>query len=191
MSFVSRASAIDIIIGPMFSGKTTELHRRLNICSDADLNVIYINSEVDTRASTISTHNKSLSQNPKITYTKSVHLIDMIEICKKYDIIGIDEAQFFDDLVAFCRLMCETYHKKVIVCGLSGDFKRQPFGEILNLIPMCDSLTKTESFCTNCLKTGKEMIPALFSKRITSSDSKILVGGVGEYIPTCRKCFLL
>lgn len=189
MSFVTRNPSIDLIIGPMFSGKTTELHRRLNICKNASFSVIYINSVVDTRAEFFSTHNSTLKQNNEIKYVKAQTLTNLVDECKGYDVIGIDEAQFFPDLILFCRTMCEEYKKKVIVCGLNSDFKRHPFGEILSLVSICDTITKVESFCSSCRKDGGEMVPAIFSKRIMRSENTILVGGTGEYIPVCRSCY--
>jgi thymidine kinase len=190
MSFVTQTPSVDIIMGPMFSGKTTELHRRLNICADADLRVIYINSDIDVRADVLSTHNITLKQNSRIKYTKTKLLKDMEEECEHYDIIGVDEAQFFPDLVEFCQKICETRGKKVIVCGLNCTFKREVFGQLIFLIPLCDSITKMDSFCSLCRKSKNAMVPALFSKRIIDSDSTILVGGAGQYIPVCRSCFL-
>jgi thymidine kinase len=189
MDFISVLPSIDIIIGPMFSGKTTELHRRINICVDAGYKVVYINSNTDTRADDLSTHNTTLKKSEKITYLKTVNLVDVIDECKKADIIGIDEAQFFPDLITFSKTMCESFMKKVIVSGLNGDFKREPFGQIISLITLCDTITKLNPFCMVCRKEHFTMTPALFSKRLVKSDSVVLVGGNSEYIPVCRKCF--
>ena len=187
MTFFDIKPSIDIIFGPMFSGKTTELVRRLSILSEANLRVLYINSVIDTRGEIISTHNKSL--NPKINAIKldKLYLTD-IQI-DNYDIFGIDESQFFNGLKEFCLFISETKHKKVIVSGLNGDFKRSPFGEINDLIPFCDTITKLYPFCQPCRKMNV-LTEALFSKRITySSDNVIEVGASDLYIPTCRSCY--
>jgi thymidine kinase len=153
----SSSPSIDIIIGPMFSGKTTEIFRRLVIFSDAKYSVLYINSNLDTRSELASTHNLSLKL-PDIKMVKTQKLLDAVSICESYDIIAIDEGQFFEDLVDFCILVCETYKKKVIVGGLNGDYRRSAFGKINDLVPICDSITKLYPFCKNCIekqpKTG-------------------------------------
>jgi thymidine kinase len=190
MDFISILPSIDIIIGPMFSGKTTELHRRLNICADAGYKVVYINSNIDTRAEYLSTHNSTLKKSDNLRYLKTDKLIDIIDDCKQGDIIGIDEAQFFPDLIDFSKVLCETFMKKIIVSGLNADFKRKPFGEIIDLITICDTVTKLNPFCMPCRKTKNKMTPALFSKRINKENSTIFVGGSYDYVPVCRECYL-
>jgi len=190
MDFLSVSPSIDIIIGPMFSGKTTELHRRLNICADAEYVVLYINSIKDTRAELISTHNSTLKNSELIQYVKTDNLLDIeSNICMSADVIGIDEAQFFPDLFAFAKEMCETFGKKVIVSGLNGDFNRRPFGQVIDLITISDTITKLNPFCMQCRKTKNTMTPALFSKRICTETDILLIGGKTQYIPTCRACY--
>lgn len=189
MDFITVLPSIDVIIGPMFSGKTTELHRRLNICVDAGYKVVYVNSSIDVRADNLSTHNSTLNKSDKIRYIKTDSLMDVVRDCNEGDVIGIDEAQFFPDLLEFCKEMCETFSKKVIVSGLNGDFKRQPFGKIMDLIPLCDTITKLNPFCMTCRSEKNVMRPALFSKRIVKEDDVVLVGGSSQYIPVCRSCY--
>lgn len=184
--------SIDLIIGPMFSGKTTELFRRLTIFLDATFSLIYINSILDTRNEDVaSSHNSSLTLKlPGLTMLKIDSLMSVVESCKAYDIIVIDEGQFFPDLKAFCLVMSETCKKKVIVAGLNGDFQRNPFGQINDLIPVCDNITKLYPFCKKCIEK-KILKHALFSKRTNTSNSDvILVGNKTEYIPVCRSCYI-
>ena len=190
MELVNNNSSIDIIIGPMFSGKTTELIRRLSISSEAGYKVLYINSVLDVRGKGVfSTHNDTLSTTIKIDMMKTKNLEDLITQCNSYDVIGIDEAQFFKDLKFFCIQVAEGYGKKVIVSGLNGDFERNPFGEINDLITHCDTITKLNSFCRLCCKKGV-MNPGLFSKRMDiNSKEQVVVGDKDLYIPVCRKCF--
>ena len=98
------------------------------------------------------------------------------------NIILIDEAQFFKDLVEVKELV-DSYHKQVYVFGLDGDFKRNKFGQILDLIPHCDSVEKITANCTLCDN------PAIFSCRIINSDQQILIGSSESYQPLCRKCY--
>jgi len=164
--------------------------RRLNICSEAKYKVLYINSIIDDREDReFSTHNKSLKLSDGIDFVKTKNLFDIVEEVVKYDIIGIDEAQFYPDLKDFCLLLSEHYNKKLIIAGLNGDFERKPFGQINDLITFCDSVTKLSPFCFTCREENGVMRPALFSKRLGQSKQTILVGKNETYIPVCRKCY--
>jgi thymidine kinase len=194
MELLSNTNSIDIIIGPMFSGKTTELVRRLTICAQAGLKVLVLNSSLDSRSAEV----LSCHSNEKITFTSSLitskkvqNLFEVVDLVENFNVIGIDEAQFFTDLIPF-TLFCseEKFQKKVIICGLNGDFERKSFGDILNLIPLCDNITKLSSFCQKCSLHRKVIVPALFSKRIDSDEKKtIVIGNNHQYIPVCRKCY--
>jgi thymidine kinase len=190
MNFLSVRNTIDIIFGPMFSGKTSELVNRLNIFTVAGYKVLYINSSFDTRGETFSTHNSSITNmHTDIKQIKTTKLMNLLDV-NTYDIIGIDEAQFFEDLTDFSLMVCEVLKKKVIVSGLNGDFNRQSFGKILELIPYCDTVTKLYPFCALCRDIRGEMNPALFSKRLTKEQEKIVIGKEEKYLPVCRECYL-
>ena len=108
-------AGIDIITGPMFSGKTTELCRRLNILQTLGLKCVYINSNVDNRSvKNFSTHNKMLNKISFDSYKlKDIHLLKQIGM--NYDVIGIDEIQFFKNIVGVIIDLVETHGKKIIV----------------------------------------------------------------------------
>ena len=143
-------NGIDLIIGPMYSAKTTELIRRLTIYAELGLKVLYINSGLDDRDTKegefFSTHTPTLQftslDSAKITSIKTQRLNDILISACSFDIIGIDEAQLFSDLKIFTISLVERYNKKVIIAGLNGDFRREPFGDILNMIPLCDNISK-------------------------------------------------
>ena len=102
------------------------------------------------------------------------------------DVIAIDEAQFIPDLVPFCTDAADMHRKKIIVAGLDGDFKRNRFGAVLDLLPLCDSVTKLAGVCGECV--GR---PALFSMRIAvDKNTQELVGGSDLYKPVCRACYV-
>jgi thymidine kinase len=192
-------NSIDLIIGPMYSAKTTELIRRLTIYADLGLKVLYINSGLDDRDTKqgefFSTHNPTLQftslDAAKIASVKTQRLGDIFKNACLFDIIGIDEAQLFVDLKSFTLGLVERYNKKVIIAGLNGDFKREPFGDILNMIPFCDNITKLNPYCQLCSqKFPKVLKQAPFTKRLSSSLETIIIGGKGTYIPVCRDCFL-
>ena len=177
------SSRIEIILGCMFSGKSTELLRRCNRYSAIDKNVLLINHSKDTRTdNSIKTH-----RNEKQYATKTNSLVSLINTkdFKEADIIGIDEAQFFTDLYDFV-VSAEKYNKIIIIAGLDGDFNRKPFGQLLECIPLCDSVEKL----TAMDMTSKDGTPAIFTKRIVNNDSLVLVGSKESYMAVSRKNYL-
>ena len=140
ISIQSSCGYIDLILGPMFSGKTSYLLRELLIFSKMGSNVLYINHSLDNRSEeSFSTHNPMIEKDRIISsldMTKTDNLEKVYEMSKGYDIIGIDEAQFFKGLRSYVIDMSEKYGKRVIVASLSGNFKRELFGETVELIPL-------------------------------------------------------
>jgi thymidine kinase len=97
----------------------------------------------------------------------------------------VNEGQFFHDIVEFTTEMVEEQHKKVYICGLDGDFKREKIGKLLDLVPLCDKVTKLRALCGKC----KDGTHAPFSFRNTSSTEQVLIGSDDIYVPLCRKCY--
>ena len=95
----------------------------------------------------------------------------------------VNEAQFFSDLEEFVKKLLNK-NKKIYICGLDGDFKCKKFGTILDLIPLCDKVTKLSSLCSIC----KDGTPGIFSKRLSLEEEQTVVGS-SNYIPVCRKCY--
>ena len=172
-----QSSGLHLIIGPMFSGKTTELLRVAKRLQSINLKVLLLNYHEDTRYSTseMSTHDR---ESLPCTFVKDLNKIELL--AKEYGIICINEAQFFEGLVLFCKEQLKL-NKTLYVCGLDGDYKQEKFGEILNLVPLCDTITKLHAFCKVC-KNGTK---AHFTKRLTEHNEQKLIG-VDEYIPVCR-----
>jgi thymidine kinase len=182
---------LDIIIGPMFSGKSVTLLQKLLVSAELGLKVLYINHTFDNRSEHIfSTHHPFLT-------IKKYDNIDFISINslrgirkEDYDVIGIDEGQFFDEtLIEFCKIHVEKYKKHVIVVGLDSNYKREKFGHILDLVPLADSIKKLRPYCKDC---GVDQCKALFSYKYTSlpSRNEVDIGGKDKYKPLCRKCYL-
>ena len=177
---------IDIIMGGMFSGKSSELIKIINRYKVLNKKLLIVNHLIDKRynENCITTHNqiteKCISTNnlsllktdPKFNYFGS-------------DVIVIEEAQFFHDLYEFVKSAAEIDNKIVIVAGLDGDSNRNSFGEILKLIPISDTVIKLSALCILC-KDGKI---ANFSKRIIDNNEQICVGS-DEFIPVCRYHYL-
>ena len=176
---------LELIIGNMFSGKSTELIRRINIEKSISKKILVINYIGDNRYSSnsISTHDHT-----KINCLKLEKLLDFNEnMLSSYDSIFIDEAQFFTDLYKFVLNAVDNHHKHVVVCGLDGDINRNIFGEIIKLIPICDSLIKLHAYCNKC----NDGTLAPFTKKINNDISLIDIGGSDKYIPVCRYHFNL
>lgn len=188
----SKCGFLDIIIGPMFSGKTNYILKELTVFSIMGSKVLYINHSLDNRsASLFSTHNPLLKYDDikGISLIKTDNLYDLSELCSNFLVIAIDEAQFFSNLKDFVMDLVEKKGKRVIVAGLSGDFNRNSFGGIFELISYCDRITKLSSFCKVCAY-DKKIKDAHFSHKKCKSDTNISVGGEDDYIPLCRECYI-
>jgi len=184
MDYSNRGGYLEIILGPMFSGKTTRLleiyHRRYN--KDTN-NIKVINYMEDKRYhdSMLSTHDKNMI--PCIFANKISDVCNSTEL-STIDVILINEGQFFDDLYDSTLELVEKYNKEVYICGLDGDFKRLKFGSILDLIPICDKVIKLQANCVRCNRL------AIFSKRLTDEESQVVIG-TSNYAPMCRNCYNL
>jgi len=184
---------LEIISGPMFSGKTSKLMEIYNQCLFCNIPVVVINHVEDVRyhESMLSTHDKNM-----IPCVQTKHLSkiwnyshddywDAIQIrAREAQVILINEAQFFDDLYVCVESMLQS-NKKVYIAGLDGDFERKQFGQLLGLIPLCDKFIKLKSLCSIC-KNGKK---AIFSLRLTREKTQKIIGS-DNYIPVCRKCYI-
>lgn len=174
---------IDIILGPMFSGKSTELLRRCGRLSSIGKKILYINHSYDSRTDdAIQTHNKV-----KVSAIKLSELCNVpCELYTEADVIGIDEAQFFGDLYKFI-IQCEKDGKSVIISGLDGDSERKPFGQILECIPLCDTVVKLSAM-DMIDKDGSE---AIFSMRLNKKDaSQVCIGAEDRYAAVSRKNYI-
>ena len=177
---------LEIILGCMYSGKTSRLVEIYKQCNLYNISVCVINHSIDNRYDTefLSTHDQI-----KIPCMKANKLFDVWDKNNDLDKINlsnailINEGQFFSDLEEFVKKMLSA-GKKVYVCGLDGDYERKKFGQILDLIPLCDKVTKLTSLCGMC----KNGTLGIFSKRITSEQIQTVVG-CDNYIPVCRSCY--
>ncbi|XP_014523669.1 thymidine kinase a [Vigna radiata var. radiata] len=173
---------VHVIVGPMFAGKTTALLRRIKSELNAARNVVMLKSSKDTRYAidSVVTHDGI-----KFPCWALPNLLSFREkyghaAYQKLDVIGIDEAQFFEDLYEFCCKAADEDGKTVIVAGLDGDYLRRSFGSVLHIIPLADSVTKLTARCELC---GKR---AFFTLRKTEDQETELIGGADMYMPVCR-----
>ena len=179
---------LELIIGPMFSGKSTELIKHANRYISIGKNVLAINHKINNRygSSKITTHDNKVFENCIIIdKLADVHRFYRQQF-NESDIIIIEELQFFKDGFDFIKKTVDTTGKTVITAGLSGDFIREAFGDVLKLIPYADSLTQLSAYCKKC---GDGTL-ANFTKRSINDNNVILVGTSSQYEAVCRKHYL-
>lgn len=191
---------LEIILGPMYASKTSRLVEIYKQCQFCNIPVAVINHAIDNRYDDelLSTHDKikipcikteklfDIWVNP-ISLEETINDIPRIKDKFKVassKVILINEGQFFPDLLEFVVELL-NHRKEVYICGLDGDFERKKFGQILDLIPLCDKVEKLTSLCSIC-KNGTK---GIFSMRLTNEKEQTIVGSE-NYIPVCRGCYL-
>lgn len=199
MSEQRKSGYLEIVLGSMYSGKSTRLVEIYNQCIFCNISVTVINHSIDNRYDDelLSTHDKIKIPCIKterlfdiwidpVNMEENVALIPRIKDKFKVatsDVILINEGQFFPDLEEFVTCLLNE-NKQIYVCGLDGDFERKKFGQILDLIPLCDKVYKLTSLCSLC-KNGNK---GIFSMRLTGEKEQTVVGS-DNYIPVCRSCY--
>jgi thymidine kinase len=180
---MSDTGYLKIILGCMYSGKTSSLIRIYKYNKIAGIKTEVINYIDDNRYDPVkmSTHDGI-----KIDCLKFKNLNELFDkesdLIEKTDSFIINEGQFFNDLYDVVNKLVNEYNKVVYVGGLDGDFKMKKFGQILDLIPISDSVEKLTAICSLCKKK------AAFTKRITKETVQTMIGGADKYIPVCRNC---
>ncbi|TSD67767.1 thymidine kinase [Inquilinus sp. KBS0705] len=172
--------SIEVICGSMFSGKTEELIRRVNRARIAKVNVEIFSPVADTRYDKSALVSHNLNSIPSKAIANPAEILSLAD---DIQVVGIDEAQFFDDTLPEVCLTLADKCIRVIVAGLDMDFKGRPFGPIPVLMAIADSVTKLHAVCVKC---GK---PALHSYRLVPNESRILLGEKESYEARCRTCF--
>jgi thymidine kinase len=175
-----RSGWIEVICGCMFSGKTEELIRRLNRALIAKQKVEIFKPVIDTRYhdTKIVSHNKNTIRSTAVNFAN-----DIILLAGDCDIVGIDEAQFFDEaIVDVCNTLANQ-GKRVIVAGLDMDFEGKPFGPMPYLLAVAEFVTKVHAICA---QTGQL---ASFSYRLSENDQQVMLGEVGQYEARSREAF--
>jgi thymidine kinase len=177
----ARLGWIEVICGSMFSGKTEELIRRLKRARIAKLRVEIYKPQLDTRydITNVVSHDAHSIQSTPVQSASQILLMS-----HDVDVVGIDEAQFFDDELAHvCNTLANT-GIRVIAAGLDMDYLGKPFGPMPALIATAEYVTKVHAICMNCGDL------ALYSHRIIRDDSLVVLGEKDIYEPLCRKCYL-
>ena len=170
---------IEVICGSMFSGKTEELISRIKK-SGKSYRVFKPETDTRNKKNKIESHNKV-----EIEATTIKNISDILKIKTKYEIIGIDEAQFFSDqIIVVCNLLANQ-GIRVIIAGLDMDYSGKPFGPMPFLMAIAEQVTKLHAICD---ETGE---PALYSYRKIENSETIMIGEKKEYIPLSRKAYIL
>ena len=170
---------IELILGPMFSGKSTRLIetiRKSVFKNKKSIMIKFIGDQRYTKKSEVVTHDLI-----KYDSIDCKNLGDSFDTLIKYDIIGIDEGQFFPDLVEISEKLA-SLNKTVIIAALNGDFRMEPFPVIARIISKADKIKLLKAYCFNCHKDAK------FSLRIVQSNETVLIGAGEAYKPACREC---
>lgn len=196
MTSLNNIGYLELIVGPMFSGKTKRLIEIYNVNSlklEAS-EIIVVNYCQDKRYSNdkLSSHDKEMIDCTMVNELSEIAKIVGVpkeEVIKNEKFINaklilINECQFFNDIVEWVTTALNVYKKRLYICGLDGDFNRKLFGNWLNLVPLCDKITKNVSCCEYC-----ENYSGIFTHRKIKDDRQFLIGSKDIYIPLCRMCY--
>ncbi len=171
---------IEVICGSMFSGKTEELIRRMRRAQFANQKVEIFKPRIDVRYSEeeVVSHNANSIRSTPVESPQNILLLS-----SDVEVVGIDEAQFFDQsIVEVCRQLADS-GVRVIVAGLDMDFLGKPFGSMPELMATAEYVTKVHAICVRCGNLAHH------SHRLSADDAQVLLGEKETYEPICRHCF--
>jgi thymidine kinase len=176
--------SLKIIVGCMYSGKSSEIIREYKRLQSIEKNVLLINHKLDVRY----TENSICSHDKVSANSLSIDCLQEIpdSFLETYEYIIIDESQFFQDLFEFVTENVDNCQRNIIVVGLNGDSNRSNFGDIYRLYPMADDIVLLKALCSVC----KDGTNAIFSKKIIDSSNQTDIGSSDKYIAVCRNCYL-
>ncbi len=172
---------IEVVCGSMFSGKTEELIRRIKRAKIANLNVRIFKPKMETRYDKVKvvSHDDNYVDSFPVESSKEI-----LKWCDDMEVIGIDEAQFFDDDLPFVCNELANANKRVIVAGLDMDYMAKPFGKMPELMAMAEYVTKVHAICMQCGSVAQ------YSYRFSKSGNQVLLGEKDQYEPRCRICYV-
>ena len=177
---------LELFVGPMYSGKTSkllDLYKKYTFCN---IPTLVINYAEDKRYSDtmLSNHNKEMIPCINV-YTLSAinNNNNLYKLYSNASIVLINEAQFFEDIVEWVTNALNIDKKNIYLSGLDGDFKRNKFGNWLDLIPLCDNITKCKAYCSIC-----KLNDAIFTHRISKETQQKVIGN-DNYVALCRMCY--
>lgn len=176
----SAAGWIEIVCGPMFSGKTEELLRRINRAKIARQKVVVVKPSIDTRyhLTNVVSHNKNETESIIVSSSDEI-----LQHCTQAEVVGIDEIQFFDEkITGICQHLANV-GLRVIAAGLDRDSQNQPFGPMPELLAAAEYVTKLQAICVVCGNL------AAYTYRKSHAQQTIFLGEHDHYEARCRKCY--
>ena len=185
---------LHLIVGPMFSGKSTELLRQIHRYRSIGCNVIVVNHALNSRYDSrgITTHDSGTAPEERCVVATRLGelLVPDSEAFKQYEraqIIFVEELQFFPDAHDVVRQIVEGTDKSVVAAGLTADYRREPFGDVLRLLPHADRVTHLRGLCCQC----RDGTPGAFTRRISGERQTTLVGAAEAYEVVCRRHYMM
>lgn len=184
--------SLELLIGPMFAGKSSAIQSIVRRHESMGWRVFVVTNSIDTRYSdtpAVVSHDRHVI--PATAVSRLMPLLETSDYSNSR-LVVIEEAQFFPDLVPFVRRVVDTDCKHCVVVGLDGDAERRPFGTVLDLVPMCDRVTKLTAMCKRCA----DGTPALFTfaaaaEAVAANEAGVpCVGSDDRYVPLCRRHYL-
>ncbi len=173
--------SIEVVCGCMFSGKTTELIRRIEVCQHAGQKVQVFNSSKDKRYAVRAIATHDLKTIEAVHVDKPEEILNLLK--KETEVVALDEVNFFSRDISNVALQIASMGKRVICCGLDLDYQAVPFESTARLLAVADNVTKLAARCTRC---GK---PATRTQRLVDVKARIYVGGADDYEARCADCF--
>ncbi len=179
---------LHLILGCMFAQKTTELLRRVRRYKSINYRVLVVNFIGDTRYGNecIASHDKEIEKAVCVEKLKSV---DHLVRSGNYDVIAIDEGQFFGDLFEYVTGWADELPIHIVISGLDGDSDRKPFGDMLRLIPHAEEVERLSAYCSQC-HDGTVGIYSKYFGATEKDENGVAIGGAESYRPVCRKHYL-
>jgi thymidine kinase len=180
---------ISLIIGCMFSQKTTELLRRIRRYKSINYKVLVVNFIGDTRYGNecIASHDKEIEKAACVDKLKS---IDHLVRSGDYNVIAIDEGQFFTDLHEYVSAWADELDVHIVISGLDGTSERESFGDMLKLIPHAEEVERLSAYCAEC-RNGTVATFSKYYGEAPKDENGVAIGGAESYKPVCRKHFLV
>jgi len=181
-----RRGCIEVVCGSMFSGKTEELLRRVKRARFAKQRVLLFKPRIDNRYDDVKVVSHEGLKAEATAVAGSAEIASYVEQAGLgiAQVVGIDEAQFFDDGVIAVAERLANAGIRVICAGLDQDFRGQPFGPMAALMSIAEYVTKLHAVCTRCGAA------ACRSQRLVGTEGQLFVGGAADYEPRCRRCFV-
>jgi thymidine kinase len=168
----------------MFSGKTEELLRRVKRARLARQRVVLFKPRIDNRYDDVKVVSHEGIKADATAVGSSAEMLSMLDLSRLPDVIGVDEAQFFDEAIIDAVDRLANHGARVICAGLDQDYLGKPFGPMAALLSVAEFVTKLQAVCSRC------GAPACRSQRLAATEGQLFVGGASDYEPRCRRCFV-